>query len=142
MRTILIGLLFIAIFSIGCLERTSQKNISAAFKSQRPLPKRNAMEYIVQEHLMPKNLHDISDKQIIDHWALYKGYVAQVNKLNQELKELAAAGKTETPLYADRRRRYGFEYNGMVLHEYYFGNLKIGENQLKDGELRTAIAQT
>jgi len=29
----------------------------------------------------------------------------------------------ETPAYSELTRRLGFEYNGMVLHEYYFGNL-------------------
>jgi Fe-Mn family superoxide dismutase len=27
------------------------------------------------------------------------------------------------PAYSELTRRLGFEYNGMVLHEYYFGNL-------------------
>ena len=30
------------------------------------------------------------------------------------------------PAYSELKRRLGFEYNGMVLHEYYFGNLKQG----------------
>jgi superoxide dismutase, Fe-Mn family len=29
-------------------------------------------------------------------------------------------------VYAELSRRLGFEYNGMVLHEYYFGNLTPG----------------
>jgi len=28
------------------------------------------------------------------------------------------------PAYSELTRRLGFEYNGMVLHEYYFGNLR------------------
>ena len=28
------------------------------------------------------------------------------------------------PLYSELKRRLGFEFNGMVLHEYYFDNLK------------------
>ena len=32
-------------------------------------------------------------------------------------------GKSSTPAYAELTRRLGFEYNGMVLHEWYFGNL-------------------
>jgi Fe-Mn family superoxide dismutase len=30
------------------------------------------------------------------------------------------------PAYSELTRRLGFEYNGMVLHEYYFGNMKQG----------------
>ncbi len=100
------------------------------------------MSYAVQDQLRPTNLDSISQEQIDTHWALYKGYVANVNKLNEELKQLRADGKLDTPSYADRRRRYGFEYNGMVLHEYYFGNMKTGESTLADGELKTEIEQT
>jgi Fe-Mn family superoxide dismutase len=27
-------------------------------------------------------------------------------------------------VYSELTQRLGFEYNGMLLHEYYFGNLK------------------
>ena len=30
------------------------------------------------------------------------------------------------PAYSELTRRLGFEYNGMVLHEFYFGNMKRG----------------
>ncbi|MBF0382110.1 MAG: superoxide dismutase [Magnetococcales bacterium] len=89
-------------------------------------------EYIVHEDLMPTGLEGISDDQIQDHWGLYKGYVAQCNILHKELEEMRHAGKGGTPAYADRRRRFGFEYAGMTLHEYYFGNLKAG-TELKGG---------
>jgi Fe-Mn family superoxide dismutase len=32
----------------------------------------------------------------------------------------------EMPAYSELTRRLGFEYNGMVLHEYYFDNLQTG----------------
>ena len=37
--------------------------------------------------------------------------------------ELTRSGQTATPTYAELTRRLGFEYNGMVLHEWYFGNM-------------------
>ncbi|MCE5393364.1 MAG: superoxide dismutase [Acidithiobacillus sp.] len=83
-------------------------------------------EYTVREELKPSGLDGISDDQINDHWGLYKGYVTQSNALHKELEEMRAAGKTASLAYADRRRRFGFEYNGMVLHEYYFAQLKAG----------------
>jgi Fe-Mn family superoxide dismutase len=76
------------------------------------------------DHL--KGLAGISDGQIAEHLALYAGYVKQVNQLNEELAELrgrdAAAGTNHE--FAELTRRLGFEYNGMVLHEYYFSNLR------------------
>lgn len=99
------------------------------------------MAYEVQAALRPKNLHGISEEQIAQHWKLYEGYVAQVNSLRSELASLRTEGKGNTALYADRRRRFGFEYNGMVLHEYYFGNLKADAPELAEGsELRKFLA--
>jgi superoxide dismutase, Fe-Mn family len=70
-----------------------------------------------------KGLDGISDDQIAEHLKLYAGYVKQVNTLNEEI---AAAGKPsgKNPEFAELTRRLGFEYNGMILHEYYFSNLK------------------
>ena len=85
-------------------------------------------EYSVREELRPSGLDGISDAQINDHWGLYVGYVNQSNALRKELAEMRAAGKTGSLIYADRRRRFGFEYNGMVLHEYYFAQLKPGSS--------------
>ncbi len=90
------------------------------------------MTYEVQVGLRPKDLHGISEEQIAQHWKLYEGYVAQVNALRSELEGLRREGKANTAVYADRRRRLGFEYNGMVLHEYYFGNLKADAAELKE----------
>lgn len=100
---------------------------------------KNLKQYTIQENLKPTGLIDISDEQINDHWKLYEGYINQVNKLNEELAQLQTKGAAGSLIYADRRRRYGFEYNGMVLHEYYFGNLKAIENELSDGELKKAL---
>lgn len=99
------------------------------------------MPYEVQVGLRPRNLHGISEEQISQHWKLYEGYVAQVNNLRSELASLRKEGKGNTALYADRRRRFGFEYNGMVLHEYYFGNLKADASELSEGsELRKLLS--
>ncbi len=88
------------------------------------------MAYEVKTALKPTGLSGISEDQIAQHWKLYEGYVTQVNNLRKELETLMKEGKGGTPLYADRRRRFGFEYNGMVLHEYYFGNLKARAPEL------------
>ncbi|MGE0681763.1 MAG: superoxide dismutase [Candidatus Binatia bacterium] len=84
------------------------------------------MSYKAQLTLKPTGLSGISESQIEQHWKLYEGYVTQVNTLLEELQTLRKEGKGGSLPYADRRRRFGFEYNGMVLHEYYFGNLKAG----------------
>lgn len=81
-----------------------------------------------------KNLNGISDETLEIHLGLYSGYVKNTNILNEKVIELTEAGKSGTPEYAELKRRYGFEYNGMRLHEYYFANMKSGgSNELKEG---------
>ncbi len=74
-------------------------------------------------------LKGISDETLDLHFKLYEGYVKETNKLNEKIWEFIRDGKVdqeETPAYSELTRRLGFEYNGMVLHEYYFDNLKKG----------------
>jgi len=100
------------------------------------------MPYTAHTELKPAGLKGLSENQVAQHWKLYEGYVAQSNTLRDELEALRKEGKVGTPAYADRRRRFGFEYNGMVLHEYYFGNLKAGAPALAaDSSLRKALAE-
>src|SRR5580704_10768461 len=76
-------------------------------------------------------LNGISDKTLEMHFGLYEGYVKNTNTLNEKLAELLAGGDIEknSAVFSELKRRLGFEYNGMVLHEYYFGNLKAGGNE-------------
>ena len=74
-------------------------------------------------------LNGISDRTMEMHFKLYEGYVAETNKLSEKIAEFLKDGKVdqeEMPLYSELKRRLGFEFNGMILHEYYFENLKNG----------------
>ena len=69
-------------------------------------------------------LTGISDKTLEMHFGLYEGYVKETNQLTEQLAEIAKAGKSaKNPVYAEMNRHLGFEYGGMILHEYYFENL-------------------
>lgn len=73
------------------------------------------------------NLKGISDQSLEMHFKLYSGYVKQTNSLLEQISEILKDGvidQEEKPAYSELTRRLGFEYNGMVLHEFYFGNLK------------------
>lgn len=75
-------------------------------------------------------LKGISDQTLEMHFKLYEGYVKETNNLSEKIAEFLKDGKVdqeEMPLYSELKRRLGFEFNGMVLHEYYF------ENMQKDG---------
>jgi superoxide dismutase, Fe-Mn family len=72
-------------------------------------------------------LNGISDKTLEMHFKLYEGYVKETNRLTDAISGFLADGQVdqeEMPAYSEIKRRLGFEYNGMVLHEYYFENLK------------------
>lgn len=63
-----------------------------------------------------------SDALLKQHFELYGGYVKNVNALHDEL-EAASPAKPPTPAWSELKRRFGWEWNGMRLHEVYFGNL-------------------
>ncbi len=72
-------------------------------------------------------LNGISDQTLEMHFKLYEGYVKETNNLTERIGKFLEDGKIdqdEMPAYSELTRRLGFEYNGMVLHEYYFGNMK------------------
>jgi superoxide dismutase, Fe-Mn family len=74
-------------------------------------------------------LKGISDQTLEMHFKLYEGYVKETNNLTDRITEFIKDGNVdqeEMPAYSELTRRLGFEYNGMVLHEYYFDNLQTG----------------
>lgn len=76
-----------------------------------------------------------------NHFTLYEGYVKNVNTLSDKLGALRQEGKTATPEYAELKRRFGWEFNGMRLHELYFGNMTAAvKPQPNNSELATAMS--
>jgi Fe-Mn family superoxide dismutase len=82
-------------------------------------------------------LTGISDRTVEMHLKLYGGYVKAANQLTAQIGEMLKDGRIdqeEMPAYSELTRRLGFEYNGMVLHEYYFENLsKAGAGKPDQG---------
>src|SRR5580692_11612411 len=90
-------------------------------------------------------LTGISDNTLEVHFGLYAGYVKNTNLLNEQLVTMQAAGQglASNPSYAELSRRLGFEYNGMVLHEWYFGNLTTSPNQVStSSDLGRALGES
>jgi Fe-Mn family superoxide dismutase len=85
-------------------------------------------KYAPKDYSKVRGLNGISDKQIEEHLKLYEGYVKRCNTLTEKLFALCSEGKAAgaDPVYAELTRRLGFEYGGMVNHEYYFENLVGG----------------
>jgi superoxide dismutase, Fe-Mn family len=92
-------------------------------------------------------LKGISDETLEMHFKLYEGYVTNTNTLNARIAAILADGKVdqeEMPAYSELTRRLGFEYNGMVLHEFYFGNMKRngGDDASKGSDFRSAVERS
>lgn len=74
------------------------------------------------------------------HLKLYQGYVKNVNALQQRFKDLEAEGKADTADYAELKRRFGWEFNGMRLHELYFAQFGSAVPLADNSDLRQALA--
>ena len=88
------------------------------------------MPYTPQNYDSLLGTPGFSETLLKNHFTLYQGYVTNTNKLADTLATLARDGKTATPEYAEIKRRFGWEFNGMRLHELYFGNMKSGGQPL------------
>lgn len=68
-------------------------------------------------------MRGFSDHSLKTHFKLYQGYVTNTNLLLDILNQLSKEGKQRTPQFQEIKRRVGWEFDGMHLHELYFGNL-------------------
>lgn len=82
------------------------------------------------DHLL--GLQGFSDQMLKNHFELYQGYVKNTNHLIEDLKELQEKGKADKPVFGEISRRLGWEWNGMRLHELYFGNMNKKPSKLPD----------
>lgn len=94
------------------------------------------MAYQVKNFENLIGLQGFSETLLKNHFTLYQGYVANFNKLNDILIAMEKNNEYGTPEFAELNRRLGWEFNGMRLHELYFGNLtKNGKELDKNFEL-------
>lgn len=81
------------------------------------------MPYTAKDYSKLLGTSGFSDTLLKNHFTLYQGYVTNTNKVNEALEQMLKDNKTGTPEFAELKRRFGWEFNGMRLHEYYFENL-------------------
>lgn len=77
------------------------------------------------------NVDGLNDDLLKTHFKLYQGYVNNTNILLEKIAALNVDGKSTPPEFAGFKHMLGWEYDGMVLHELYFGNLGGGKQTLK-----------
>lgn len=90
-------------------------------------------------HLVSKNMDGLSSSQIEQHLKLYKGYVGKSNEIFAKLKEadLTNPNATYSPL-RELLVEQSFAVNGMIYHEFYFGNLG-GNGGDPSGDVKVAL---
>lgn len=81
------------------------------------------MAYAKKDFNNLKGTPGFSDTALDTHFALYEGYVNNVSKLMETLGKLWMEKRSDSWEFAELRRRFGWEWDGMRLHELYFGNL-------------------
>ncbi len=86
------------------------------------------MEYQAKDYSHLLGLPGLSDALLNNHFTLYQGYVTNTNTLQKLL------GQTDpgTPLYNELKRRFGWEWNGMRLHELYFENMSVTRQEVPE----------
>jgi Fe-Mn family superoxide dismutase len=102
--------------------------------------------YTAKDFSRVRGLDGISNGQVEEHLELYAGYVRRTNGLTERLMTMCSEGKAAgtDPVFAELTRRLGFEYNGMILHEYYFGNMVANAKPAPEpgSTLRTAMEKS
>lgn len=97
------------------------------------------MTYTARTFDLPE-LKGLSREQIDLHLTLYEGYVKHTNLIVEKIAALKEADSSGNAyLVNELRRRLGFEFDGMRMHEYYFEQFEGGSVAAREDEgLRTA----
>ncbi|HEX8947991.1 MAG TPA: superoxide dismutase [Dissulfurispiraceae bacterium] len=99
------------------------------------------MAYTAKDYGKLIGMQGFSETLLKNHFTLYQGYVTNTNKLLDLLAGMLKEGKTATPEYAELKRRFGWEFDGMRLHEYYFENLGGNGSLDRNSGLAKRIAE-
>jgi Fe-Mn family superoxide dismutase len=84
------------------------------------------MTYTARTFDLPE-LKGLSQEQIEMHLKLYEGYVKHTNLIMERIASLKDDASEEATFTKNElRRRLGFEFDGMRMHEYYFEQFEGG----------------
>ncbi len=90
------------------------------------------MSYTARTFDLPA-LTGLSPEQIAVHLALYEGYVKHTNLITDTIAKLREENAEANAFVINElRRRLGFEFDGMRMHEYYFEQFEGGSASADD----------
>lgn len=113
---------FMRIFTLSVLGLISSFALQADTKPASSNQADSAV-YTAKDYSYLLGMAGFSDELLKMHFTLYQGYVKNTNLIMSELASSDAKGSTRSYDYGAVKRRFGWEYDGMKLHEYYFDNL-------------------
>ena len=99
------------------------------------------MAYTAKDYEKLIGMEGFSETLLKNHFTLYQGYVTNTNKVLETLDQMLKNDKATTPEFAELKRRLGWEFNGMRLHEYYFENLGSKAPLDSNGKLGKKLAE-
>jgi len=99
------------------------------------------MAYTAKDFGTLLGMEGFSDTLLKNHFTLYQGYVTNTNKVVDALAALLKDSKTAAPEFSELKRRFGWEFNGMRLHELYFENLGGKTPVDKGGKFGKKVAE-
>ncbi len=99
------------------------------------------MSYTAKDYGKLIGMEGFSETLLKNHFTLYQGYVTNTNKVLDSLAAMIKEDKGGMPEYAEMKRRLGWEFNGMRLHEYYFENLGGKGGMQKNSKLAAKFSE-
>ncbi len=85
-----------------------------------PIPKK---PFVAKNYSHLLGMPGFSDRALSMHFKLYEGYVKTTNSFLSKLEDLRTRGQERSLEFAEFKRRLMWDFDGMRLHEDYFGNL-------------------
>lgn len=105
------------------------------------------MTYEIKNYSHLKGIGKISDEAFAMHIKLYEGYVKNTNLLIEKFEFLKTVDADYfakfLPEFTELHRRFGWEFNGMRLHELFFDSLSVEVESLNniEGQIKIKIEE-
>lgn len=107
----------------------------------------NATLTPAKQELIARNFTDLigmegfSERLLTVHFQLYEAYVKNTNLLFKKWDEFSAKGDFTDPAFGESKRRFGWEYNSVKLHEQYFGALGKEKSDVNSSSFKNAVSE-
>lgn len=118
---------------------TSGLTFSSIYGGAPPLASQQEYQPKNYDHLL--GMPGFNNDLLKMHFKLYEGYVRNLNLLLENLTDYSTDSPISLYSFGALKRRIGWEFDGMRLHELYFGNLGGKTPLSKESPLYAAVSQ-